>query len=51
MKEGGRLQADSAGTQGVVGDHAAFHKGKAAGEGDLPTLLSPAERVLEAVRR
>jgi len=25
-------QADLAGVQGVVGDHAAFHKGKAVGE-------------------
>jgi hypothetical protein len=45
------MRADSAGTQGVVGDHAAFHKGKVAGEGELPTLLSPAELVLEEVRR
>jgi hypothetical protein len=44
-------QADSAGGQGVVGDHAAFHKGKAAGEGGRPTLLSLAERVFAEVRR
>ena len=30
---GGQPQADLAGVQGVVGGHAAFHKGKAAGEG------------------
>jgi hypothetical protein len=29
---GGQPQADSAGVQGVVGDHAAFPKGKAVGE-------------------
>ena len=28
----GQPQADLAGTQGVVGDHAAFHKGKAVEE-------------------
>jgi hypothetical protein len=39
------------GGRGVVGDHAAFYKGKAVGEGGRPTLLSPAERVFEAVRR
>ncbi len=44
-------QADLAGVQGVVGDHAAFPKGKAAGEGGRPTLLSPKERVFAAVRR
>jgi len=37
--------------QGVVWDHAAFYKGKAVGEVGCPTLLSPAERVFEAVRR
>jgi len=37
--------------QGVVWGHAAFPKGKAVEEGDRPTLLSPAERVFEAVRR
>jgi hypothetical protein len=35
----------------VVWDHAAFHKGKAVEEGGRPTLLSPAKRVFEAVRR
>ena len=30
---GGQPQADSAGVQGVVWDHAAFHKRKAVGEG------------------
>ena len=30
---GGQPQADLAGVQGLVGDHAAFPKGKAAGEG------------------
>ena len=35
----------------MVWDHAAFSKGKAAGEGGRPTLLSPAERVFAAVRR
>jgi len=29
----GQPQADLAGVQGVVGDHAAFPKGKAVGEG------------------
>ena len=37
--------------QGVVWDHAAFPKEKAVGEVGRPTLLSPAERVFEAVRR
>ena len=37
MKEiGVQPQADSAGGQGVVWDHAAFPKGKAVGEGGLP---------------
>ena len=31
----GQPQADLAGVQGVVGDHAAFPKGKAAGEGGV----------------
>jgi len=44
-------QADSAGVQGVAGDQAVFPKGKAVEEGGRPTLLSPAERVFEAVRR
>jgi hypothetical protein len=35
----------------VVWGHAAFPKGKAVGEGGRPTLLNPAERVFEAVRR
>ena len=35
----------------MVWGHAAFPKGKAVEEGDRPTLLSPAERVFEAVRR
>ena len=48
---GGQSQADLAGVQGVVWDHAAFPKGKAAGEGGCPTLLSPTERGFEAVRR
>jgi len=47
----GKPQADSAGVQGVVWDYAAFPKGKAVGEGGCPTLLSPTERVFEAVRR
>jgi len=33
---GGQPQADSAGGQGVVWDHAAFPKGKAVGEGRPP---------------
>jgi len=41
----------AAGAQGVVWGHAAFPKGKAVGEGGRPTLLNPAERVFEAVRR
>ena len=32
-RDGVQPQADLAGAQGVVGDHAAFPKGKAAGEG------------------
>ena len=53
---GGQPQADLAGAQGVVWDHVAFHKAKAVGEGgcggyiNRPTLLNPAERVLEEVR-
>ena len=41
-RDGGQPQADSAGAQGVEGgrgvvlDHAAFHKGKAVGEGRPP---------------
>jgi len=35
----------------VVGDHAAFHKGKVVGEGGRPTLLSPAEGIFAEVRR
>ncbi len=35
----------------MVWDHAALHKGKAVGEGGRPTLLSPVERVFEAIRR
>ena len=35
----------------MVQDHAAFYKAKAVGEGGRPTLLSPAERVWEEVRR
>jgi hypothetical protein len=33
---GGQPQADSAGGQGVVWDHAAFHQAKAVGEGRPP---------------
>ena len=40
-----------AGGKGVVGDHAAFPKAKAVGEGGCPTLLSPTEQVFAAVRR
>jgi hypothetical protein len=32
-RDGGQPQADLAGVQGVVGDHAAFPKAKAVGEG------------------
>ena len=32
----GQPQADSAGAQGMEGDHTAFHKGKAVGEGRPP---------------
>jgi hypothetical protein len=32
-RDGGQPQADLAGVKGVEGNHAAFHKGKAAGEG------------------
>jgi len=35
----------------VVWGHAAFHKGKAVGEGGHLTLLNAAERVFEEVRR
>ena len=35
----------------MVWGHAAFPKGKAAGEGGRPTLLSPAERVFAEVQR
>ena len=48
---GGQPQADLAGVQALVWDHAAFYKGKAVEEGGRPTLLSPAEQVFEAVRR
>ena len=40
-----------AGVKGVVGDHAAFPKAKAVGEGGCPTLLSPTEQVFAEVRR
>ena len=40
-----------AGVQGVVGDHAAFPKARAAGEGGCPTLLSLTEQVFAEVRR
>jgi hypothetical protein len=48
---------DSSGAQGVVWDHAAFHKGKAVGEGGpqrtyqppYAPKLNPAERLLEEV--
>ena len=36
---GGQPQADSAGAQGVVWDHAAFQQAKAVGEGRLPYSL------------
>ncbi len=42
---------NSSGAQGVVGDHAAFPKGKAVEEVGRPTLLSPAEQVFAEVRR
>jgi hypothetical protein len=48
---GGQPQADLAGVQGVVWDHAAFPKAKAVEEGGRPTLLSSAERVFSEVRR
>jgi hypothetical protein len=63
LGEAGAGGRDSSGAQGVEGgrgvvwDHAAFHKAKAVGEVGLrryinrPTLLSPAERVFEEVRR
>jgi hypothetical protein len=38
---GGQPQADSAGVQGVVGDHAAFHKAKVVGEGGLRQVYQP----------
>ncbi len=45
---GGQLQADSAGTQGVVWDHAAFPKGKAVGE--VLRQLEAEEKVSPLVR-
>ena len=48
---GVQMRVDSAGAQGVVWGHAAFPKGKAAGEGGRPTLLSPVERVFAKIRR
>jgi transposase len=56
---GDQPQADSAGVQGVVGDHAASHKAKVVGEVGLRRIyqppyspeLNPAERVFEEVRR
>jgi hypothetical protein len=56
---GGSAQADSAGTQGMVWDHAAFHKAKVVGEVGLRRIyqppyfpeLNPAERVFAEVRR
>jgi transposase len=59
MGEAGVEHGDSSGAQGVVWDHAAFHKGKAVGEGGLRRAyqppyapkLNPAERVWEEVRR
>jgi hypothetical protein len=47
---GEQPQADLAGVQGIVGDHAAFPKTKAVGEG-RPTLPGPAERGFAEVRR
>ena len=52
VEKGGLLAALQAeGLRRVVHDHAAFYKAKAVGEGGRPTLLSPAERVWEEVRR
>ena len=53
---GVQMRADSAGVQGLVGDLAAFPKGKAAGVKGvhLPPYspeLNPAERVFAEVRR
>jgi hypothetical protein len=45
---GGQPQADSAGAQGVVWDHAAFHKGKAVGE--VLRQLEAEEKVSPLVR-
>jgi hypothetical protein len=45
---GGQPQADSAGAQGVVWDHAAFHKGKAVGE--VLRQLEAKEKVSPLVR-
>jgi transposase len=57
--DGGQPQADSAGVQGVVWDHAALHKAKVVGEVGLRRIYqppysperNPAERVFEEVRR
>jgi len=48
---GGSRKPTQQGCRGVVWDHAALHKAKAVGEGGRPTLLSPAERIFEEVRR
>jgi hypothetical protein len=51
------MRVDSAGGQGVEGsrgavwDHAAFPRGKAAGEGGRPTLLNAAGQVFAEVRQ
>jgi hypothetical protein len=50
-RDGGQPQADSAGLQGVVWDHAAFPKAKVVEEGGRPMLLSPTERVFAEVQR
>ncbi len=52
VKEGmGQPQADSAGGQGRGMGPCSFSQGEDGGRGGRPTLLSPAKRVLEEVRR
>ena len=48
-RDGGQPQADLAGVQGVVGDHAAFPKGKAAEE--VLRQLEAEEKVSSLVGR
>jgi hypothetical protein len=51
LGEAGAGRGDSSGVKGVVGDHAAFHKGKAVGEGGPPYSPESCGAVFEEVRR